>query len=304
MFILLMLERQLAQMADDVLHLSIVDAAVLAAEIVEGRNLVEEEVCDGDDDGDTDRVSPYHDSGDNISVSVADLIEPPLRVWIWKRPLVDARVEPAEDTEDGRDCVDTSNGTDELPGWESRSSTSNEDEPIFSESDLKEENFLHVSVVLDDTAVWNVHGAVDNPSGEREFDTENDRDDPDLWKLPLYRTRLGVCVVVGNSHGSQISEQSDEHNKFGADGRVDNDHGGHEIDLQMQTQGDSVLDVCLHSLEDLAGNLDGQDDGGQTWGKEDDIGGSLSGFRGALDSDTTVSLFERRRIVDTWEKSE
>jgi len=41
MLILLVLDSQLAQMTDDILHLGVVDVAVLAAEIVEVGNLVE-----------------------------------------------------------------------------------------------------------------------------------------------------------------------------------------------------------------------------------------------------------------------
>lgn len=115
MLILLVPERQLAKMANDILHLGIVDTAVLAAEIVEGRNLVEQEIRDCYDDCDTDRVSPDDNGGDDIGVAIASLVEPPLRVWIGEWPLVNARIEPAEDTEDRCECVDTSNGADELP---------------------------------------------------------------------------------------------------------------------------------------------------------------------------------------------
>ena len=68
----------------------------------------------------------------------------------------------------------------------------------------------------------------------------------------------------------------------------------------MQAERDTVLDVRLHALEDLAGGLDGEDDGAETGSQEDDIGGGLSSLRGALDSDTTISLLERRSVVDTY----
>jgi len=52
-------------------------------------------------------------------------------------------------------------------------------------------------------------------------------------------------------------------------------------------------------LEDLSGNLDGQDDSAETGGEEDNIGGGLSSFRGTLDSNTAISLLERGSIVYT-----
>jgi len=41
----------------------------------------------------------------------------------------------------------------------------------------------------------------------------------------------------------------------------------------VQAEGDTVLDVGLHALENLAGQLDGRDDGAETGGEEDDVGG-------------------------------
>ena len=77
-------------MADDVLHLGVMDVAVLAAEIVEGWDLVEEPVGDCDDDDDADGEGPEHDGGDHVGVAVAGLVVPPLRVRVWERLLVDA----------------------------------------------------------------------------------------------------------------------------------------------------------------------------------------------------------------------
>ena len=67
----------------------------------------------------------------------------------------------------------------------------------------------------------------------------------------------------------------------------------------MQTEGDTVLDVCLHALEDLASGLDGEHDGGKTRCKEDDVGGGLGCFGRTLDGDTAVSLLKRWSVVDT-----
>ncbi len=68
----------------------------------------------------------------------------------------------------------------------------------------------------------------------------------------------------------------------------------------METECDSVLDVCLHALENLAGNLDGQHNRGKTGGEEDNIGSGLSSFGGAFDSDTAIGFLERWSIVDTY----
>ena len=84
----------------------------------------------------------------------------------------------------------------------------------------------------------------------------------------------------------------------------------------MEAESDTILDICLHALKDLSCNLDGANDGTQTWCEEDNIGSGLRivmlersrfgpvnaylcGFRSSLDSDTTVRLLQRRGIVDT-----
>jgi hypothetical protein len=66
----------------------------------------------------------------------------------------------------------------------------------------------------------------------------------------------------------------------------------------VQAEGDTVLDICLHTLEDLTSGLDGKDDSAQTGGEENDISSSLGSFRCTLDSDTAISLLERRSIVN------
>jgi hypothetical protein len=108
-----------------------------------------------------------------------------------------------------------------------------------------------------------------------------------------------VRVVVGDSNSGQISEEGDEDNQLRADGVVEDDHGRDKVDLQVQAQCDTVLDVCLHALENLASLLDGRDDGRETGCEEDDIGSCLSGLGGTLDGNTTISLLERWSIVDT-----
>lgn len=67
----------------------------------------------------------------------------------------------------------------------------------------------------------------------------------------------------------------------------------------MQTESDTVLDVSLHALEYLPGDLDGRDDCSETGGEEDNVSGGLGSLSGTLDSDTTVGLFQGRGVVDT-----
>ena len=47
----------------------------------------------------------------------------------------------------------------------------------------------------------------------------------------------------------------------------------------MDTKSDTVLDVRLHTLEDLSSSLDGQHNGRESRGQKDDIGSGLSSFR-------------------------
>lgn len=82
-------------------------------------------------------------------------------------------------------------------------------------------------------------------------------------------------VVVRDGNGGKIGEQGEEDDEIDADGLVDDDHGADEVDFQVQAEGDTVLDICLHALEDLTGDLDGRDDGAETGGEEDDISGGL-----------------------------
>lgn len=67
----------------------------------------------------------------------------------------------------------------------------------------------------------------------------------------------------------------------------------------METESNTVLDISLHALKDLTSRLDSQYDRAKTRGKEDNVSGGLSGFRGALDGNTTIGFLERRSIVDT-----
>ncbi|KAH0357736.1 plasma membrane H+-ATPase Pma1, partial [Aureobasidium melanogenum] len=295
-FVLLVDEGDLGESSDDVLHLSVVHVTVLATKVVKPGDLVKEEVNNGDDDGDTNGVGPDNNDGDNIGPAIETLV---LEEGGRRRGVGGVTRQPTEETEDGGEGINTENGEDELPVGEGLATTGNEDEPVLSKSNLKEENLLNGTEVLDDTTTLKEESTTDDPGTGSEKDTEDDGDDPNLGKLPLDGTLLRVSVIVGNGDGGQIGEEGDEDDEVGTDGLVDDDHGSGKVKLQVQAQGDTVLNVSLHTLEDLAGSLDGVDDGGKTGSKEDDIGGSLSSLSGTLDSDTTVRLLERRSVVDT-----
>lgn len=86
----------------------------------------------------------------------------------------------------------------------------------------------------------------------------------------------------------------------------------------MEAEGDTILDIRLHPLENLSRNLDGTDDSAQARRKEDDVGGGLYEFasepvvrssqkvvaylccfRSSFNSNTTIGFLQRRRVVYT-----
>ncbi|TLD30651.1 hypothetical protein PspLS_02350 [Pyricularia sp. CBS 133598] len=272
----LVLDGDLAQVGEDVLHHGVLGRALLAAEVVEALPAGHDVVDDADDDDDSDGVDPDEDNGDDVDGTV-------LR-------------------QRGKD-IDTEDGANELPRGEGVEATGDEDQPVLSQGDLKEEDLLDAAVVLDDTAVLEPHGTAEDPGSDGEQSTEDDGDNPDLGQLPLDRAALVVSVVVGDGDGGKISEQSQEDDEVDADGLVDGDLEEAMLagcpNWIVVTESDTVLDVSLHALEDLPGDLDGRDDCSETGGEEDDISGSLGSLGGTFDSDTTVRLLQGRGVVDT-----
>jgi hypothetical protein len=113
--------------------------------------------------------------------------------------------EPTEQGKDSRESINTLNdelsveissperifayqdSSDQLPTWHGESSiisslegSSQEDQPVFGEGDFEEDDFLRRTEVLDDTASSD-HGNSQEPSTSCQHDSENGRDDPDLW---------------------------------------------------------------------------------------------------------------------------
>lgn len=106
-------------------------------------------------------------------------------------------------------------------------------------------------------------------------------------------------VVVGDGDGGQVGKQGEEDDELRTDRLVDDDHASNQVNLQVQTQRDTVLDVRLHPLEDLTGNLDRRDNRRQTGCKEDNVRSRLRSLGRPFDGDTAVRLLQRRSIVDT-----
>jgi len=225
----LVLESKLAEMTNDVLHLGVRAVALLTSKVVEPSVLLEDEVDNGDDDCNTDGVTPDDDNGDDISIAVGG--EEAVVGW-WGRLLESVSTwssEPPKDTEEGGHDIDDEDGANELPRWPCIGSTGDKDKPVLSEGDLQEEHTLGVTITLNHTASWEEEGATKNPGANSEQTTEDNRNNPNLGQLPLDRTGLEMCVIVSDSNGSQIREQSQEDNEIDTLSLVDNEHGRNQV---------------------------------------------------------------------------
>lgn len=111
------------------------------AEVAERWNGVENKVNKGENNDDTERVSPNTDNGDNVG---------PASVWVLVRASRGAR-QPTKEGKDSGKSVDTENSANQLERWEDGATTSDENKPVLGKCDFKEENALDGSKVLDDT---------------------------------------------------------------------------------------------------------------------------------------------------------
>lgn len=169
MLVFAVLERKLAESSNHVLNGRVLAVTVLATELIEPSDAVKQIVDNGDDDSDTDGVSPDNNNGDNVNPAVITELAVGLGVglvWLTRHP--------AEDSEDGSEGIDTENGTNKLEGRERLAATGDEDEPVLSEGNFEEENGLDSTEVLDDTTVGEEEGATDDPGTESEEQTQND----------------------------------------------------------------------------------------------------------------------------------
>lgn len=213
--------------------------------------------------------------------------------------------EPSEDTEEGGQDIDDENSAGQLPrgdgGPEGTVGTGDENQPVLSEGNLKEDDLIDVTEVLDDTTILttNVHSGESDPGTDSEDDTEENGHTPQLGKVPLDGSLGEGGVVVSDGKGGDIGENGDEDDKLNVEGAVENGDPQTEENLHVQGQGDTVDDVSVHAVENLARSLQGINDGAKTRGKENDIGGRAGSVRGTLDGNTSISLLERGSIVDT-----
>ena len=244
------------------------------------------EVVETTHDGeDTEGENPDTDNGDNGGVTVLN--------------------EPTEDAEEGGNDIDDQDGAAELPRGDGRPErtvgTGDEDEPVLGQGNLKEENLIDVTEVLDDTTILRVgvHGGEGNPRTDSQDNTEKDGHSPELGEVPLDGSLRVGGVIVGNGKGGNIGENGNEDDQLNVQGAVENGDPETEEDLHVQGQGDTVDNVGVHAVENLARSLEGINDGTETRGKEDNIGGGTSGIRGTLDGNTSISLLQRGSIVDT-----
>ena len=253
-------------------------------EVVESNAVLEEVVDTTLDAEDTEGEDPDTDHGDNGSL---------------------VTLEPSEDTEEGSNDVDDEDSASQLPRGDGRPEgtvgTGNEDEPVLSQGDLEEDDLIKVTEVLDNTAVdaTSVHGSDRDPGTDSEDDTQQDGHSPKLGQVPL-DGRLAVRgVVVGNGQGSDIGKDGNEDDQLDVQGSVQDGNPETKVDLEVDRQSDTVDDVGVHAVENLAGSLQGVDDGTKTRGKEDNVGSGAGSIRGTLDSNTSIGLLQRGSVVDT-----
>lgn len=236
------------------------------------------------DGKDTERENPDTDNGDNAGIAVD---------------------KPTEDTEEGGNDVDQENGTAKLPRWDGRPErtigTGDEDEPVLSEGDLEEENSVTITKVLDDTTVLaaSQHGGKSNPGTNSQNKAEKDGHTPELGQVPLNGSRGVGGVVVGNGQGSDIGKDGNEDDQLNVERLVQDGNPQAKEELHVQGQSDTVDNVGVHAVENLARSLEGVNDGTQTRSKEDNIGGGAGSVRGTLDGNTSIGLLQRGSVVDT-----
>lgn len=269
----LVLNSNLAQHQQRILHLGVLLLPVLAAEVVEPLDLVQDDIDNSNKNGHTNRVTPHKHDRDKIGPAIGRVHEDIL--GNSAHDTTTAARQPAKDGEDGGQDIDDEDGAHELPRGPGLAATGDEDEPVLSERNLKEKNFLDRAVVLNDTAVGQEHCTADDPGTESEQSAEDDTDDPNLAQLPFDGAGLDVSIVVSNGDGGQVGKEGNKDDKIRADSLVEDDHRGGQVDLEVETQGNTVLNVCLHALEDLTSRLDGQNDRAETGGKENNVGGGL-----------------------------
>ncbi|ROW03986.1 hypothetical protein VSDG_00847 [Cytospora chrysosperma] len=254
-------------------------------EVIESNAVLEEVVDTTHDAEDAEGEDPDTDNGDNGGLLSTN--------------------EPSEDTEQGGNDIDDKDGASQLPRGDRRPEgtvgTGDEDQPVLSQGDLEEDDLIDVTEVLDNTAVdtTSVHGGDRDPGTDSEDNSQQDGHSPELGQVPLDGGLAEGSVVVGNGQGGDIGENGNEDNQLDVQGSVENGNPETEVDLQVDRQSDTVDNVGVHAVENLARSLEGVNDGTKTGGKEDNVGSGAGSIGSTLNSNTSIGLLQGGSVVDT-----
>ncbi|EPE08776.1 hypothetical protein F503_04363 [Ophiostoma piceae UAMH 11346] len=285
---LLVLGRNTLQRDNEVLEralLLVALGALAVHQVVEANGVLEHVVDTSHDTENTEGEDPNTDNSDNGSLLAVH--------------------EETEQGEEGGQQIDDQDGTGQLPRGDGRPEgavgTGDENQPVLSKGDLKEDDLIKLTEVLDDTTVLGVgvHGSDSDPGANSQNNTEQDGHTPELGQVPLDGSLGEGSVIVSNGQGSDISENGNEDDQLNVQRTVEDGNPQTQVDLEMDGQSDTVDNVGVHAVENLSGSLQGINNGTKTGGKENDIGSGASSVRGTLDSNTGISLLQGGSIVDT-----
>mmetsp|Transcript_35246 Transcript_35246/g.91584 ORF Transcript_35246/g.91584 Transcript_35246/m.91584 type:complete len:725 (-) Transcript_35246:873-3047(-) len=118
-----------------------------------------------------------------------------------------------------------------------------------------------------------------------------------LGEEPGVRHGAGCHEVLGEGDHGSIIEDGKEHNQERRKVPVINDCDEAKGEADADGDGNGVLGVRLHALEDLAGSDDGIDDDAQPWLGEHHVGRRTGSVSGVRHRDANITFLEGRRIV-------
>ena len=121
--------------------------SIAAAKVVEVRNLLEDEVDEGDDDRDAERVGVHADNGDNVGPVPVVARQTAVRVDVLRA--ISAAAQPTEESEHCREQIDNHDGTDELERRKGEAclNTGDKDEPVLSQCDCDQRKMRDFGLV-------------------------------------------------------------------------------------------------------------------------------------------------------------
>eukprot|EP00037_Helgoeca_nana_P013829 m.127716 g.127716 ORF g.127716 m.127716 type:complete len:759 (-) comp22251_c0_seq1:40-2316(-) len=141
------------------------------------------------------------------------------------------------------------------------------------------------------------HGAKEKQRSEGGDNAHDTGHADDLGEVPLVRQRRRNHLVVRQRHCRQVKDEAHQNDEQRRETEVGPGNCGEEECEQVHAHKDSVDQVVLEPLKNLARPLDGRDDDGETRGEQDAVGGTLGSRRGALDGKPNVGLAECRGVV-------